>query len=91
MSLKKKENNVQKEEHFHTVGRSAVQAGEATMESSMEASIKPNLELSFYPAIALLGINSKNSISCRKYMCTSMFTVALFIIARPRCRQQMNG
>ena len=62
-----------------------MQASEATMEISMEASIKLNLELPFYPDIALLGINSKDCISCHKYICTYMFTVALFFIPRPRC------
>jgi hypothetical protein len=41
------------------------------------------------PAILLLGIYPKDALPCHKRMCSTMFTVALFVIDRswtkPRC------
>ena len=49
---------------------------------------KPEIELSYDPAIPLLGIHTKET-RIERDMCTSMFIAALFTIARtwnqPRC------
>jgi hypothetical protein len=41
------------------------------------------------PAIPLLGIYPKDDPPCHRYMCSTMFKVTLFVIARswkqPRC------
>jgi hypothetical protein len=50
---------------------------------------KLNIVLPQYPAIPLLGIFSEDAPTCNKDTCYTMFTVALFIIAKswnePRC------
>ena len=60
----------------------------ATLENSMEVSLKLKMELPYDPAIPLLGIYPKKTI-IQKESCTTMFTAALFTIARtwkqPKC------
>ena len=60
----------------------------ATMENSVEISLKLEIELPYVPAIPLLGIHTEETRSERD-TCTPMFIAALFIIARtwkqPRC------
>jgi hypothetical protein len=41
-----------------------------------------DIVLSEDPAIPLLGIYPENVPTCNKYKCSTMFTAALFIIAR---------
>jgi len=56
-----------------------------TMEINMMISQKATSD----PAILFLGIYPKDAPSCHKNICSNMFTVAVFIIARnrkqPRC------
>ena len=60
----------------------------ATMENSMEVSLKTKIELPYDPAIPLLGIYPEKTI-IQKETCTTMFIAALFTIARtwnqPKC------
>jgi hypothetical protein len=53
------------------------------MEITMEVSQKIKIELPLDPAIPLLGIYLKECKStCKRDVCTSMFIVALFTIAK---------
>ena len=65
-----------------------MQTSTATMENSVEISKKLEIELRYDPAIPLLGIHSEET-RIERDMCTPMFIIALFIIARtwkqPRC------
>ena len=66
-----------------------MQTSTATMENSVEISLKKlETELPYDPAIPLLGIHNEET-RIERDMCTPMFTAALFIIARtwkqPRC------
>ena len=67
-----------------------MQTSTATMENSVEISLKKQLEieLPYDPAIPLLGIHTKE-IRIERDTCTPMFNTALFTIARtwkqPRC------
>ena len=53
------------------------------MENSMEVPKKLKIELQYDPAIPLLGIYPEKTI-IQKESCTTMFTEALFTIARTR-------
>ena len=64
--------------------------GAATVENSMEFPQNLKMELTFDPAIPLLGIYPKNpQTPIQKNMCTPMLIVALFTIAKcwtqPKC------
>ena len=66
-----------------------MQTGTATMENSVEISLKKlEIELPYDPAIPLLGIHTEET-RIERNTCTPMFIAALFIIARtwkqPRC------
>ena len=57
---------------------------------------KLKIELPYDPAIPLLGIQPKETISVsQRHICTPMFIEALFTIAKtwkhPKCHQWMNG
>ena len=66
-----------------------MQTGEATVENSMECPQKTKMELSFDPAIPLLGLYSKNpETALQKNLCTPMFIAAQFTIAK--CWKQPN-
>ena len=67
-----------------------MQTGAATVENSMEFPQKLKVELSFDPAIPLLGLYPKNpETPIQKNLCTSMFIAAQFTIAKywnqPKC------
>ena len=67
-----------------------MQAGEATVENSMEFPQKLKMELPFDPAILLLGLYPKNpETPIQKNLCTAMFIAAQFTIAKdwkqPKC------
>ena len=66
-----------------------MQTSTATMENSVEIPKKLEIELPYYPAIPLLGIHTKEN-RIERDMCTPMFIIALFTIARtwkqPRCQ-----
>ena len=60
-----------------------MQTGATTMENSMDFFKKLKMELSFNPAIPLLGLYPKNTESAiQKNLCTPMFIAELFTIAR---------
>ena len=59
----------------------AMQTGTATMENYVETSLKTQIELSYNPAIPLLGIHTKKT-RIERDTCTQMFIVALLTIAR---------
>ena len=64
--------------HFESISRAI------TMENSIQVPLqkkKKKTELSYDPAIPLLGIHPKK-ILIQKYACTSMFTAALFTILK---------
>ena len=65
-----------------------MQTSIATMENSVEISLKTGNRTACDPAIPLLGIHTEETRSERD-TCTPMFNAALFIIARtwkqPRC------
>jgi hypothetical protein len=60
-----------------------------TLEINLEFPQKLEIDLPEYPAILLLGIYPKDAPPCRRSICSTMFIVALFVIARswkqPRC------
>ena len=58
-----------------------MQTSTATMENTVEIPLKTEIELSYDPAIPLLGIHTKET-RIERDTCTPMFTEALFIIAR---------
>jgi hypothetical protein len=64
-----------------------LQAGTTTLEISL--AVPQKIGLPEYPAIPLLGIYPEDVPTCNKDTCSTMFTVALFIIAKswkePRC------
>ena len=61
----------------------AIQTGTATVENSMEFPQKLKTELPFDPVIPLLGLYPKNpETPIQKNLCTPMFIVALFTIAK---------
>ena len=67
-----------------------MQIGEATVENSMEFPQKTKNGIAFDPAIPLLGLYPKNpETPIQKNLCTPMFIVAQFTIAKywkqPRC------
>ena len=67
-----------------------MQTGAATVENSMEFPRKLKMELPFYPVILLLGLYPKNpEAPIQKNLCTPMFIVVLFTIAKcwkqPKC------
>ena len=68
-----------------------MQTGTATVENSMEFPKKTlKMELSFDPAIPLLGLYPKNpETPIQKNLCTPMFTAAQFTIVKcykwPKC------
>ena len=67
-----------------------IQTGVATVENSMRFPQKLKMELPFDPAIPLLGLYPKNpETAIQKNLCTPMFTVAQFTIAKcwkqPKC------
>ena len=67
-----------------------MQTGEATLENSMEVLKKLKIELSYDPAIALLGIYPKDTDAVkRRGTCTPMFIKETATIAKlwkePRC------
>ena len=66
-----------------------MQAGTAPLDVSVVTSQKLGNNLPQDPAISLLGIYPKDAQSCHKDMCSTMFLVALFVIARtwkqPKC------
>ena len=55
--------------------------GTVSMENSMEVFKKLKIELPYYPTILLLGIYPEKTI-IQKESCTTMFTAALFTIAK---------
>ena len=65
-----------------------MQTSTATMETVWRFLKKLKIELPYDPAIPLLGIHTEET-RIERAMCTSMFTAALFTIARtwkqPRC------
>ena len=65
-----------------------MQTSTATMENTVEIPLKTEIELSYDPAIPLLGIQTEETRNERD-TCTPMFIATLFIIARtwkqPRC------
>ena len=65
-----------------------MQTSTATMENTVEIPLKTEIELSYDPAIPLLGIHTKET-RIERDTCTPMFIAALFTIARtwkqPRC------
>ena len=65
-----------------------MQTSTAAMENSVEIPQKLQIELSYDPAIPLLGIHTEET-RIERDTCTPMFITALFIIARawkqPRC------
>ena len=67
-----------------------MQTSTATIDNSMEILKKLEIELSYDPAIPLLGIHTEENRTERD-TCTPVFIAALFIIARtwkqPRCPQ----
>ena len=67
-----------------------MQTSTATIDNSMEILKKLEIELSYDPAIPLLGIHTEENRTERD-TCTPVFTAALFTIARtwkqPRCPQ----
>ena len=67
-----------------------MQAGAATLENSMEVPQKLKIELPYDPAIALLGIYSRDTgVLFRRDTCTPLFIAALSTIAKvwkePKC------
>ena len=67
-----------------------MQTSAAAVENSMEFPQKNKKQLSFDPAIPLLGLYPKNpETPFQKNLCTSVFTAALFPIAKcwkhPKC------
>jgi hypothetical protein len=66
-----------------------LQAGTTTLEISLEDPQKLDIVLLEDPAIPLLGIYPEEFPTCNKDTCSTMFIVALFIMARswkePRC------
>ena len=67
-----------------------VQTGAATVENSMEFPQKLKMELSFDPAIPLLGLYPKNpGTLIQKNLCTPIIIAAQFTIAKcwkqPKC------
>ena len=67
-----------------------MQTGATTIENSMEFPQKLKMELPFDPATPLLGLYSKNpETPIQKNLCTPMFIVAQFTIAKywkqPKC------
>jgi hypothetical protein len=66
-----------------------LQAGTTTLEISLAVPQKLDIVLSEYPEILLLGIYQEDTPAGNKNTCSTMFIVALFIIARswkePRC------
>ena len=72
-----------------------MKTGAATMENSMEILKKLKMEISYDPAIPLLGIYPKNLKSAiHTDPCTPMFIAALFTIAKmwkqPKCPSTDN-
>ena len=71
-----------------------MQTSTATMENSVEITLKNEIELPYNPAIPLLGIHTEET-RIERDTCTPMFIAALFIIARtwrqPRCPSADNG
>ena len=65
-----------------------MQTSTATMENTVEIPLKTEIELSYDPAIPLLGIHTKET-RIERDTCTPMFIAALFTIPRtwkqPRC------
>ena len=65
-----------------------MQTSTATMENTVEIPLKTEIELSYDPAIPLLGIHTKET-RIERDTCNPMFIAALFTIARtwkqPRC------
>ena len=65
-----------------------MQTSTATMENSVDISLKLEIELPCDPAIPLLGIHTEET-RIERDMCTPVFITALFTIARtwkqPRC------
>ena len=67
-----------------------MQTGVATVENTMKLSQKLKMKLPFDLPVPFLGIYPKNpKTPIQKYVCTSMFRAALFIIAKiwkqPKC------
>ena len=67
-----------------------MQTGAATVEDSMEFPQKLKMELPFHPAIPLLVLYPKKSVTpIQKNLCALMFIAALFTIAKcwkqPKC------
>ena len=58
-----------------------MQTSTATMENTVEIPLKTEIELSYDPAIPLLGIHTEET-RIERDMCTPAFIAALFTIAR---------
>ena len=80
--------DVEKEEHSSNVGGIA-RLVQPFWKSVWRFLRKLDIELPEDPAILLLGIYPKDALTYNKDTCSTMFTAALFIIARswkePRC------
>ena len=59
-----------------------MQIGTVTMENSIEVPQKLKIELPYDPAVPILGIYPDKTI-IQKDICTPMFIVTLFTIAKP--------
>ena len=59
-----------------------LQTCKATLKINAENSQERKIDLPHYPGIPLLEICQKEKISYSKYICSTMFTVALFTIAK---------
>jgi hypothetical protein len=79
--------DVEKEEHSPIVG--GLQADTTTLEISLAVPQKIEHSIPENPAIPLLSIYPENAPTSNKGTCSTMFIVALFIIARswkePKC------
>ena len=66
-----------------------MQAGTTPLDVSVAISQKIRKQPSSRPSNPLLGVYPKDAQSCHKDMCSTMFTAALFVIARtwkqPKC------
>jgi hypothetical protein len=66
-----------------------LQTGTTTLEINLEIPQKTEIDLPEDPAIPLLEIYSKDAPSYHRGTCSTMFIVALFVVARswkqPRC------